>query len=321
MDRSGRIRASRKIPEKTLNRAPSKPGRRSGRAGLFRVAAICMTLPGMMAAVGAPAYAAGLHEDRKVPMHFTWVACEPDCRGWIGAAGIVTGDTPADFDEFARGRDLGGATIVLDSNGGSVNDAITLGRRWRQIGLHTTVGATITSIGGRSTVTPRAWCESMCVFLLLSGKVRHVPEEAHVRVHQIWMSNRTEDAKASTYTAQDMMVVERDIGRLAKYTFDMGGAGELLSLSLSVPPWDDLHELSPQELQTTNLVTTDAVADVLPDGGVTDPAVASLPPKPVRDRLVSSADDGRIPPAPQSIKTAQAASPIGGIAAVAAAAK
>jgi hypothetical protein len=28
--------------------------------------------------------------------------------------------------------------------------------------------------------------------------------------------------------------VERDIGRLAKYAFDMGGTGDLLSLSLSV---------------------------------------------------------------------------------------
>jgi hypothetical protein len=56
------------------------------------------------------------------------------------------------------------------------------------------------------------------------------------------------------------MVVERDIGRLAKYTFDMGGAGDLLSLSLNVPPWEDLHELYRDELRLTNLVTTDMVA-------------------------------------------------------------
>ena len=104
----------------------------------------------------------------------------------------------------------------------------------------------------------------MCVFLLLSGKTRYVPAGAHVRVHQIWMGDRADDAKAASYTAQDLMIVERDIGRLAKYTFDMGGAGDLLSLALSVPPWEDLHELSRAELRLTNLVTTDAVADVLP---------------------------------------------------------
>ncbi len=100
----------------------------------------------------------------------------------------------------------------------------------------------------------------MCVFLLLSGKTRYVPETAHVRVHQIWLGDRANDAKAATYSADDLMIVERDIGRLVKYTFDMGGAGDLLSLSLNVPPWEDLHELSRDELRLTNLVTTDMVA-------------------------------------------------------------
>src|SRR5439155_841017 len=83
------------------------------------------------------------------------------------------------------------------------------------------------------------------------------------RVHQIWMGDRADDAKAASYSAQDMMIVERDIGRLAKYTFDMGGTGDLLSLALSVPPWEDLHQLSRAELRLSNLVTTDLVADVL----------------------------------------------------------
>jgi hypothetical protein len=271
-----------------------------------------------MPAVSAPVYAGTVLQEHNLPMHFTWIACEPNCRGWIGAVGIVTGDTPKDFDEFARGRDLGGATIVLDSNGGSVNDAIALGRRWRQIGLRTTVGSAIPASGDRASVEPQAWCESICVFLLLSGKVRYVPEKAHVRVHQIWMGDRTDDAKASTYTAQDMMVVERDIGRLAKYTFDMGGTGDLLWLSLNVPPWDDLHELSPQELQLTGLVTTDAVAEVLPEGRETDPAaVASQMPKPVQDRPVSNSNDEKIPPARKSTTTAEAALPMSGVSAVA----
>jgi hypothetical protein len=195
-------------------------------------------------------------------------ACEPNCRGWIGAVGIVTGETPKNFDDFARGRHIGGATIVLDSDGGSINDAIALGQRWRQIGLNTTVGSFIAAEGDRVSMAPHASCESVCAFLLLSGKVWYVPEEAHVRVHQIGMGDRTEDAQTSTFTAQDMMIVERDIGRLAKYTFHMGGTGDLLSLSLNVASWDGVHDLSPQELQITGLVTTDAVADELPDGSV-----------------------------------------------------
>jgi hypothetical protein len=185
-------------------------------------------------------------------MKFGWVACEPNCRGWVSAVGIITADTPKDFDDFARGRQLGGATVVLDSSGGSVNDAITLGRRFRNLGLLTTVGITQQSGGGqgaRPAVASEAYCESMCAFLLLAGKKRYVPEAAHVRVHQIWMGDRADDAKAASYSAQDLMIVERDIGRLAKYTFDMGGAGDLLSLALNVPPWEDLHELDAAELK------------------------------------------------------------------------
>src|SRR2546423_5253326 len=223
-------------------------------------------------------------------MHFKWNGCQPDCRGWVSAVGIVTSDSPREFEEFARDRQLAGATIVLDSSGGSVNDSISLGRKFRSLGALTTVGSTVrtqTANGERASVTPEAYCESMCVFLLLSGKTRYVPPVAHVRVHQIWMGDRADDAKAASYTAQDLMIVQRDIGRLTKFTFEMGGTGDLLSLALSVPPWEDLYELSPTELRLSNLVTTDAVADVLPRGNSSIP-MADLKPKPTQDRFVSS---------------------------------
>ena len=202
---------------------------------LLGATALCIALPGAITTLGNSAQAGVTLEERKLPMHFNWVACQPDCKGWVSAVGIVTSDSPREFDEFARGRQLGGATIVLDSSGGSVNDSIALGRRFRGLGALTTVGVTVrnaTPQGERVSVTPEAYCESMCVFLLLSGKTRYVPEAAHIRVHQIWMGDRADDAKAASYTAQDLMIVERDIGRLAKYTFDMGGAGDLLSLAL-----------------------------------------------------------------------------------------
>jgi hypothetical protein len=287
---------------------------------LLGAAALCIALPGLVTMLGGSAHAGVALEERKLPMRFSWVACQPNCRGWVSAVGSVTADSPRDFDEFARGRQLGGATIVLDSSGGSVNDSIALGRRWRSLGALTTVGIsaqTGTAQGDRASVAPEAYCESMCVLLLLSGKTRYVPEAAHVRVHQIWMGDRAGDAKAASYTAQDLMIVERDIGRLAKYTFDMGGSGDLLSLSLSVPPWEDLHELSQAELRLTNLVTTDAVADVLPQLNGANAPMAEL--KSVQDRFVSSAVATETNPEPaKSTKTAEAMGPTGGVRAAAA---
>ena len=274
---------------------------------LIGVTALCLALPGAVTTSGNSAKASGTLEERKLPMRFNWVDCKPDCKGWISAVGIVTADSPRDFDEFSRGRDLAGATVVLDSSGGSVNDSITLGRRFRKLGVLTTVGVSLRGDDARrADVTPEAYCESLCVFLLLAGKARYVPEAAHVRVHQIWMGDRADDAKAATYTAQDLSIVERDIGRLAKYTFDMGGTGDLLSLSLSVPPWEDLHRLSPAELRLTNLTTTDAIADVLPrDNPV--PMAEAKPAKTVQDRFVSAPLDGDAQAQPaKATKTAEA---------------
>ncbi len=279
---------------------------------LIGATALCLALPGAVTTSGNSAKASDTLEERKLPMRFGWVECKPNCKSWVSAVGIVTADSPRDFDEFARGRDLSGATIVLDSSGGSVNDSIALGRRFRGLGMHTTVGVSVRGDDTRrASVAPEAYCESMCVFLLLSGKTRYVPDAAHIRVHQIWMGDRADDAKAASYNAQDLMIVERDIGRLAKFTFDMGGTGDLLQLALSVPPWEDLHELTRAELRLSNLFTTEAVADVLPR----DIAVpmADAKPKAVQDRFVSAPLDADVPAQPaKATKTAEAQT--GGVA-------
>jgi hypothetical protein len=286
---------------------------------VLAAAAVCVGVPGILTVLGGLAHAGGTLEERKLPMQFGWVTCQPHCGGWISAVGIVTAESPRDFEDFAQGRDLRGATIVLDSSGGSVNDSITLGRRFRNLGLMTTVGTSVrthTAQGDRGAIDGEAYCESMCVFLLLSGKARYVPEEAHVRVHQIWMGDRAEDARAASYSAEDLMIVERDIGRLAKYTFEMGGAGDLLALSLNVPPWEELHELSREELRLTNLMTTDAVAEVLPLMGGSVVQGVAVAAKPVQDRFTSSAvNEAAAAPAAKSTRTAEVLAPTASVAA------
>jgi hypothetical protein len=223
-------------------------------------------------------------EERKLPMHFVWhdpspVNCDANCRGWVSAVGVIDSDSVQLFNDLAASHDMQGVTVVLDSGGGSVLDAIALGQRWRGLKMSTAVGTVINvpAASGKAAHTeimPNAYCESMCVFLLLAGVHRYVPAEARVRVHQIWMGDRADDPKAANYNAEDVMIIERDVGRLAHYTFDMGGSGELLGIALSVPPWETLRQLSSDELRRTNLVTTDLVADVLPGMQSDLPAVA-----------------------------------------------
>jgi hypothetical protein len=99
----------------------------------------------------------------------------------------------------------------------------------------------------------RADCQSMCTFVLLAGVQRRVPPDARVLVHQIWLGDRREDAVASNYTAEDLVVVQRDIGSILQYTIEMGGDPELIELSLKAPPWEPMRALSRDEIRRTKL--------------------------------------------------------------------
>jgi hypothetical protein len=194
-------------------------------------------------------------------------ACGTNCRTFIAASGAITADTPRHFLLFTQNHDVTGATVVLNSDGGSVHGAIALGRELRKLKLATTVGSLVDLPAGnddqrRATLSPQADCESMCAFVLLGGVRRWVPAESRVMVHQIWLGDRREDPTAAGYSAEDLVLVQRDIGRLARYTADMGASADLLEVALRIPPWEPMHALTRDELRLTKLTTEDVDAPV-----------------------------------------------------------
>jgi hypothetical protein len=204
--------------------------------------------------------------DRTLPMHFALRvqgpadACGTDCKLFIAASGAITADTPRQFLAFAQSHDLTGATVVIDSDGGSVLGAIALGREIRRLKLATMVGRIIDLPAEerdepRAELSPRADCESMCAFVLLGGVRRSVPSGARVMVHQIWLGDRRDDPTAASYSAEDLVLVQRDIGRLAQYTTEMGASIDLLDMTLRIPPWEPMHAMSRDELRRTHLAT------------------------------------------------------------------
>jgi hypothetical protein len=242
-------------------------------------------------------------DDRTLPMRFELrrqgpaEVCGAQCKTWISASGAITADSARDFmhfmqDSSTKGRDLRGATVVLDSDGGSVLGAIALGREIRKAALATTVGRAVDLSGTgntdpsggapRAVLSPRADCESMCAFVLLGGIQRVVPKEARVMVHQIWLGDRREDPTAATYTAEDLVLVQRDIGRLAQFTAEMGASIDLLDLALRIPPWEPLHIMTPDEIRRTRLATGDAL-EIAPTTVAASPPVAAPVTKPVTD--------------------------------------
>jgi hypothetical protein len=244
----------------------------------FAVAAIAATCVAALALGHSPTVA---RDQRASPMKFElWTDVQPcvgACRTWVSAAGAITADTPREFEAFAKRYKLDGLTVALDSDGGSVLGALELGRAIRRLGMATTVGKTVApsttdSANRRGRLVPRAYCESMCAFVLLAGVDRRVPAEARVMVHQIWLGDRRDDPTAANYSAEDLVVVQRDIGRLARYTVEMGGSIDLLEIALRIPPWEPMRLLTREELQGMKIVTVGDVQEI--NSGTSAPTLA-----------------------------------------------
>jgi hypothetical protein len=222
------------------------------------------TLVALIVSLALVALAALAHAGdyaRALPMQFELrygpiENCNANCRPWVSATGMIKPETARDFDLFAQNHDLRGATIAFDSEGGSVLGAIALGRAIRRLEMTTTVGRPMVPATGdprAAALSLRGDCDSMCAFVLLAGKNRFVPQLARVRVHQIWLGDRREDAMAASYTAEDLVLVQRDIGRIARYLVEMGGSIELLEIALRIPPWEPMRALTREELARLHL--------------------------------------------------------------------
>ena len=65
--------------------------------------AVCgVVLAGAVATLGSSARAGSALEERKLPMKFSWVACEPNCRGWVSA--VANYSEPVGIGEFSNKR-------------------------------------------------------------------------------------------------------------------------------------------------------------------------------------------------------------------------
>jgi hypothetical protein len=218
--------------------------------------------------------------------------CRDRCRVWIAASGRISETSAADFEAFVHGLDVRGATVALESGGGVVDGGLELGRAFRRLGLMTTVGRIVRLPPGpngerRAALSPRATCASMCVFALLGGVRRHVPDEARVLVHQIWPGRQRDDAVAATYSAGNMMRIQRELGVIARYTAEMGADIELFELAMRIPPWEALRPLSGEELRRMRVHNADMARSVSTGAAPAVPAPAA--PAPPRGESVAFA--------------------------------
>lgn len=174
---------------------------------------------GATSALTRPASPSNATSMRVSVVRANWPGCEPNCPEWIAAQGKIDEATPAKFkkvlDQIGKRR----LPVLIDSLGGSGEDAYAVGRMIRAKGLDVAVSQSdlvqcpakardakskagtskgdktkadpaceTTSAKGVALGRPRTLmskCASACAFILAAGKRRAAAVGTFVGVHQV----------------------------------------------------------------------------------------------------------------------------------------
>jgi hypothetical protein len=130
-------------------------------------------------------------------------------------------------------------TVVLNSPGGSVTDALAMGRLIREKKFATEVEA------GK-------YCASSCPLVFAGGLERRAGDKAAIGVHQVAALG-----SASAAPRDEMDVAQRISARCQRYLGDMGISLQVWVHAMETPH-DKLFIFKPDELKSLNIVTTAA---------------------------------------------------------------
>ncbi len=153
----------------------------------------------------------------------------------IGQIAPGDGDRVPDLLAEQAGQEAAPAALLLNSPGGSVSDALAIGRAIRRLDLRTEVAAGDV-------------CFSACPYLLAGGTTRAVDPAGAVGVHQHYFG---ESGLLPAFLAVED--VQHGQGVVMAYLDEMGVDPLLMQPALTTPP-DEIYILLPAELARYALV-------------------------------------------------------------------
>jgi hypothetical protein len=178
--------------------------------------------------------------------------------GRLMATGTITPGIWKNFAVEAERHSEYIRTVVLNSPGGSVTDALAMGRLIREKRFATEVEA------GK-------YCVSSCPLMFAGGVDRRVGDKASIGVHQIVTTRSAANGPA----LDEMSIAQNISARCQRYLGDMGVSLQVWVHAMETPH-DKLFVFKPEELKSLNIVTTAAAAP--PAAG--HPTAKTLPGRP-----------------------------------------
>ena len=181
--------------------------------------------------------------------------------GKLTATGTITPGISETFAaEVAKRADYI-KTVVLNSPGGSVSDALAMGRLIREKKFATEVEA------GK-------YCASSCPLMFFGGVERRAGDKAAIGVHQVFALSSADNVAVR----DDMSDAQRISAKCQRYLGDMGVNLQVWVHAMETPK-DKLFVFKPDELKSLNIVTAAPAASGTP---ALPPAA---PPSPGKSRL------------------------------------
>jgi len=159
--------------------------------------------------------------------------------GRLMATGSILPGIAEDFAAEVAKRGSYIKTIVLQSPGGSVQDALAMGRLIRQKNFNTEVEA------GK-------YCASSCPLVFAGGVERRAGEKSALGVHQVFTPSRE-----NTQGRDGMEDAQRISAECQKYLRDMGVDLGVWVHAMETPK-DELYYFKPDELVSLKLATEPA---------------------------------------------------------------
>lgn len=153
---------------------------------------------------------------------------------WRLEGAIREGDAERMIDQLDRADPRPG-TLILQSPGGSVSDALALGRHLRSEGINTVM------LSGE-------FCYSACPYLLAGGTSREIATDASIGVHQHYFG---ENSLLPAFIAVED--IQRGQGEVMAYLQEMGIDPLVMQHALTTPP-DEIYILLPEELERYGFV-------------------------------------------------------------------
>ncbi|APG48970.1 Clp protease (plasmid) [Phaeobacter porticola] len=149
---------------------------------------------------------------------------------------IAEGDATR-FTEYLATQDTPPTLVYLNSPGGSVRDALDIGRTIRERKMNTVMSA--------SDI-----CLSACPYVLAAGVARYADQDAMVGVHQHYFGQNT---VLPAFVAVEQ--IQRGQGDVMRYLQDMG-VDPLLMQHALVTPADEIYLLTSEEREFYRLTTS-----------------------------------------------------------------